>query len=324
MKTLHLLKLSAALLVSLAICPHALAQAAQPAPAAQPKADEVAALPLTVAILPFEERGEGVKDMGGSVGLLVFKGLSADPRICLVERAEIDKAVNEQGMGQSGVVNQEKAVAVGQVVGAKIIITGSVFKVAGKTNIVAKIIATETTRVIGCGVDGSEPIDILCQKLSAAVSENIAKKSANILPAPITVTDVVETLKTQLGDAKRLKVFVSCSERHIGHEAIDPAVETEFKKILADIGCDVLNADVDADVVIKGEGFSETTLRKGGLVCAKARVELNATAKGGTLICADRQVAIGIDAAEGIAGKQALQNAAAKLALRIIPKIVKK
>lgn len=309
--------------VSTAILSLVITQSATSQEAAQ-KTDTAAAKPPTVAIFTFEERGEGLKDMGKNVSALVFNELSNDSRIFTVERDEIDKAAAELGFTKSGQINQDNAIATGKGVGAKLIITGSIFKMAGKTNITAKIISTETTRVIGCAVNGTDTVDILSKKLSNSIADTLAQKASSIMPAPFTEADAVETLKKQLGGVKRPKVFVACSERHVGQATIDPAVETELKRILTETGFEVVNAEPDAEVVIIGKGFSETTLRKAGLLCAKARVELSAKTKEKSLLCADRQVSVGIDAAESLAGKQALQNAAVQLALRMIPKIVKK
>ena len=60
-------------------------------------------------------------------------------------------------------------------------------------------------------------------------------------------------------------------------------------------------------------------------MATKARVEITFTdIKTRKLIGADKQVSVGIDSAESVAGKQALQNATSKLILRLFPKLVKK
>ena len=79
-----------------------------------------------------------------------------------------------------------------------------------------------------------------------------------------------------------------------------------------------------ADVLISGEGFSEFATRHGNLVSVKARVEIKAVDRlTDKVLTADRQTAVVVDLAEQVAGKAALQEAAAALAERVLPKLVK-
>jgi hypothetical protein len=83
-------------------------------------------------------------------------------------------------------------------------------------------------------------------------------------------------------------------------------------------------AIASVDVEIQGEGFSEFGMRKGNLVSCKARVELKAIDKAtGKVLFVDRQTAVAVDLSEHLAGKAALQTAAAKLTERLLPELVK-
>ena len=78
------------------------------------------------------------------------------------------------------------------------------------------------------------------------------------------------------------------------------------------------------DILIVGEAFSETATRTGGLVSVKARVEIKMIdRKTDKILAIDRQAAIVVDLTENIAGKAAIQEAAAMLAERMLPKLVK-
>ena len=59
------------------------------------------------------------------------------------------------------------------------------------------------------------------------------------------------------------------------------------------------------------------------IASVKARLEVKATDRvGGKVLAIDRQIAVEVDLTEQLAGKKALQNAAATIAERLLPRIV--
>ena len=73
-----------------------------------------------------------------------------------------------------------------------------------------------------------------------------------------------------------------------------------------------------------GRGFSEFAMRRGNIVSVKARLEVKAIDRQRDQVVAiDRQTAVEVDLTEQIAGKKALQNAAAAIAERMLRKLVK-
>src|ERR1700733_6372178 len=79
---------------------------------------------LTIAVFNFDSPDENVRDLGPKVATLVNANLSAEPNLILVERAELDKALGEQELGLSGTVTPDSAAKVGQLTGAKVLVTG--------------------------------------------------------------------------------------------------------------------------------------------------------------------------------------------------------
>ena len=126
---------------------------------------------LTVAVFDFDSNDEAVSDLGPKVATLINANLSAEPQIITVERAELEKVLSEQELGLSGAVNPDSAAKIGQLTGAKVLVTGRVFKVDDQTIIVAKIIGTETSRVYGEMVQGPPA------KTIVDLSSNLAKKN---------------------------------------------------------------------------------------------------------------------------------------------------
>jgi hypothetical protein len=112
----------------------------------------------------------------------------------------------------------------------------------------------------------------------------------------------------------------------VGGATNDPAAQTEFTLFCKETGFEVLDAEAGskADVVLTGEGVSEFGARHGNLVTVKARLDVKAVEhKTGRTLAADRQTAVAVDLSEQLAGKAALQEAAAVLAERVFPKLVR-
>ena len=305
------------------------AAAAKPAEAPAAKAAEAKVLdPVPAAVLAFTERGAGVKGYAEKVADLLFAKLSTDPDLWLVDRQELDKVLTEHELSASGMVNPAQAVKIGSLTGAKILITGSVMEIDKDVYIVAKIIGTETTRVLGSSVKGSQKEDLapLVGQLAAEIGKTVKQQSDKLVAPEIKLEDRIAVLKKAMGDKKRPSVTVRIPERHVGQVTIDPAAATEVTLFCKETGFDVFDStDAEkADIKLEGEGFSEFGMRRGNLVSVKARVELKAVdRKTGQVLATDRETAVEVDLTELIAGKKALQSAAARIAERMLPKIVK-
>ena len=101
----------------------------------------------------------------------------------------MEKVLGEQELGLSGTVSPDSAAKVGQLTGAKVLVTGRVFKADEQTIIVAKIIGTETSRVYGEVVNGKPGATItdlsveLAKKIAADVTQKGDTLVAKVQPA---------------------------------------------------------------------------------------------------------------------------------------------
>lgn len=282
-----------------------------------------------LAIFPFQERGREVSDLGKQVSDLLFAGLVVNPDLYLVEREDLAKMLEEQQLNLSGIVNPGSATKIGQLTGAKILVSGSVMEISDKLYLVAKIIGTETSRVVGASVKGNagDEIDVLAEKLAEKVGKTIVARADELVAQVDSRENRIASLQKKIGDARRPSVWISIAERHVGAATIDPAAETELSFFCKELGFSVIDRETgskaDADVLITGEGFSEFAARHSNLQSVKARLETKAVDRvSGKVIAIDRDVTVAVDLTEQIAGKQALQNAAANIAIRMLPKLV--
>lgn len=281
---------------------------------------------LTVAVFDFESKDEAVRDLGPKIATLISANLSAEPDIITVERAELEKVLGEQELGLSGTVNSDTAAKVGQLTGAKVLVTGRAFKVEKETIIVAKIIGTETSRVYGEMVKGTPAVSItdLSSDLAKKIGTTITEKGSNLVAQVETREERVAKIKSAVQGKTLPVVSVKIGERHFGNPVIDPAAETEFGKMLQECGFTLVDdkSTNKAAIEITGDAFSAYGMRKGNLISCKSRVEIKVrdVASGG-IIAADRQTSVAVDIAEQTAAKTALENAAQELAKRILPRL---
>ena len=215
---------------------HSAAVAADPAP--QP---ETASLPVpTIAVLPFDSRGARAQDenLGKSIAELLSVELATQGDFELVERAELDKILTELHLSATGLVDKETQLKLGQLTGAKILITGSVFRSGDNNYVVAKLIGVETGKVLPAAAKGGSAATDLVSELAVKVARQLTARSRQLMPRPKTALSVAGELSgTVKGNGR--KVYVKIAES-ISAPAIDPAAETELKKLLIALGFEVV------------------------------------------------------------------------------------
>lgn len=283
--------------------------------------------PLTVAVLPFESSDEQLSAKAAEAASLLATQLSTKPELWLLERADIEKILAEQTMKLSGLTDPASAVQVGKLLGAKVLVTGRLIRSGAGAILVAKVMSTETSRVFGEISTANAP-DALQQpafELADKVAALLTKQNVAFRVPVITREERIARLKKSLDGKKLPTVMVTITERDLTRPAVDPAVETEFKKSLLELGFEVIDPQSGKapDVVIKGEAFSETSARRGQLVSARARAEVEATRSSDNKVLAvDRETTSAVDTAPATAGKTALEDAGLILLERTVPKIV--
>ncbi len=214
-------------------------------------AEEKAAPPpakhaLTVAVLGFAAGESMPKDMGANLSTLLAAYLSTETDAQMVEREQLLKTLDEQGLGLSGMVNANDAVKVGHLVGANVLVTGRAFTLGGANmTIVVKIIGAETGRVYGRVVQSKGPGDVneAVQKLATMVADVLQQYEKSFLAPTEDEKARVERIKKQVAGQKLPQVMVLICEMHRGPVLIDPAAETEINYYLQECGVKLLERE---------------------------------------------------------------------------------
>ena len=324
-----------------------LALAAAPASAGADAKKKPSARKAAVAILAYDAAAPGNPKLGTQMADILTARLSAEDGIELVERAKIEKVIEEQKLKLVGIVDQDQAAKVGKLIGARLLVMGKAFVMDKKLMIVTKVVGVETGLVKGTlrAVELSKPISEGILLVAEDIAALIRKNAASLLPAGTALPDPIAEVRKKLEKESAPTVAVVVPEEHRTRRTapppVDPAVETEIKRVLIACGYSVVDvgqnaladwardmlkgkkpawpaALKDADVIVVGEAFSEFALRTGDLVTCVGRAEVNAIDRHtGKIIRADRQTQRAVDLAEHIAGKTALQHAGHKIGVAL-------
>jgi len=320
---------------------------AAPADAA-PEAGKAPPARVSLAVLDYEASAPGNPKLGSQMADILTARLSAVDAIDLVERAKLEKVLAEQKLKLVGLVDPDRAAKVGKLIGAKLLVMGKAFVMDKKLMIVTKLVGVETGRVKGSirTIELSKPISEGILLLAEDIAALVRKSAAGLLPAGAELPDPIAAVREKLKKDSAPTVAVVVPEEHRARQAaappvVDPAVETEIKRVLIACGYEVVDvgqnaladwardmlkgrkppwpsALKDADVVVVGEAFSEFALRTGDLVTCVGRAEINAVDRhSGKVIRSDRQTRRAVDLAEHVAGKTALQHAGHKLGVAL-------
>lgn len=322
------------LILTLLLSAGASAQTTQPGSAAA----------LTVAVLDFSTPDIDSPELGKVISETVTIMLAGDNSITLVDRASIDKILQEQEL--SGLLETEQAIKVGKLVGARVIVVGKAFQLGESLYITAKLVGTETTLVDGVLVKGNA--NARADELVISIAQQIAERlriNGAALVAKTLEPDPVLALKAALSGKTLPTVAVVINESHVSSRppsAINPAVEAEIKRTL--IECGVTVKDIapnqlakwakettegspapwpqgleNVDWVITGEAVSESAARVGNLHSCTARVEINVIDRAtGHILKADSHACRAIDLSENLAARTALQKSGAALSITIL------
>jgi len=276
----------------------------------------------TVAVFNFDTRGR-LEDSGAGANVAeLLSVLLEGGEFQMVERAQIKTILDELKLSASGIVDKSSQVRVGHLLGAKILITGSVFRSGDKTYLVAKVIGTETGKVLGVSVNGiADPVDQvpgLAEKLTGLLNE----KSAELLPKPTTAHSVFDELQDGVVGGGR-KLYIHIPEQ-IAVTLPDPSAETALRELAQQLGFTVTTDAAAADFRVAGEAFAAPGAGFQSFASGTGRVELTLSDADGDILATTSCVNTVAAPSYAIAAKEALGQCALQAARTIFPVMGKK
>jgi TolB-like protein len=107
-----------------------------------------------IAVLSFENGGSYGRDkedfdaLRKGIAAMLISELAQNPNVRLVDRGEIQRLLDEQGLAVAERVDRETAAKIGKLVGARYMIAGSFIDLYGDFRVDARIINVETGEII--------------------------------------------------------------------------------------------------------------------------------------------------------------------------------
>lgn len=154
-----------------------------------------------LAVLPFENGGSYGRNKEDYDGLrrgiagLMISELSRNPAVRLVDRAETARLLDEQALASSGRVDAATAARVGQLVGARYMVTGTFIDLYGDFRLDARIINVETGEILKTvrndpALKDIKQLDRIIQSVADRIMAETRLAQLSSGPAPRTAGEV--------------------------------------------------------------------------------------------------------------------------------------
>jgi hypothetical protein len=285
------------------------------------------AQPITVAICGIHDVQKRLPPpYGDKATALVTANLTTETNLVLLERTSLDTVLHEQAFGASGMVSSDAAAKIGQITGAKVLVTGQVLRIGrDKLVVIANIIGTETGRLFAAKVAGpADQLVEMCTDLSKQTAEIITAQSGKLLAAKAESRDErIDRIIKNLTGTNRPSVSVNLRRP----SGMAPAAATgEMGAVLMKAGFPVVDGKSQRkpDFEILGIESVNPGPAANGLITMEACITAEVRErKSGKFIAFERADAMGADAAKASADQLAQENAVDAVAEKILAALAK-
>lgn len=190
---------------------------------------------MGLAVLPFQTKGLGEEI--GDINIVeqmmtTFYNLN---RFKLFERSQLEKILEEQKLGMSGIIDATTAAEIGKGIGVDAIVLGSLTRSGSNIGIDARLIDTETAEIITAQDEMSQRTSIT--ELKATINR-LATKIYHDLPLVEGYVIGVsgDQLTLDLGTLKNVKKGMKCIIYREGRELVHPITKKVLGKETEELG----------------------------------------------------------------------------------------
>ncbi len=176
---------------------------------------------LSLAVLPLESKGFGEEIGNMDVLDKIITGLVNVNRFKVVERAQLEKIIEEQKLGMSGILDASTAARVGRGIGVDGVIVGSVTRSGNSVSIDARMIDTETAAILSAQDAYCRGVDLEnISKMIGTLAEKI-KTDFPIIGGYVINIDVGR-LTLDIGSQNGLRKGMKCHVYREGDSIVHP------------------------------------------------------------------------------------------------------
>ncbi|OQX96339.1 hypothetical protein B6I21_01210 [candidate division KSB1 bacterium 4572_119] len=190
---------------------------------------------MGIAVLPFETTGLGVEMGDINVVEQIMTTFYNMNRFKLFERTQLEKIMEEQKLGMTGIIDATTAAEIGKGIGVDAIVLGTVTRAGQNIQINARLIDTETSEIIAAQDASSTRTSITHLK---SLIKNLAEKIINDLPLVEGFVIAVsgDRLTLDIGLTKKIKKGMKCVVYREGQEIVHPITKKVLGKKTEELG----------------------------------------------------------------------------------------
>lgn len=211
-------------------------------PTAAPASSSLVGERLSMAVLPFSSKGIG-RELG-EIDLFdkLVTAFVNTKRFKVFERAQLQKILEEQQLGASGIIDISTAAQFGKGIGVDAVVVGSITQAGNSVSVDARLIDTETTAIITAKDAFSNSVNL--QSLSNMINE-MANKIKDDLPLVQGYVVQVEGSRVTLdiGYNQGVRKGIKCHVFREGAPLVHPVTGEVISRSIQEI-CEVQVSEV--------------------------------------------------------------------------------
>jgi len=208
--------------------------------------DGWASLPLTAWVMDLKTLGYGIQEGEEKlIALGIADHLIEKSRVQVVERAILDKLLEELKLGTSKLVDRKTALSLGKILAAKLILSGKIVHAGSETQIAMRLIETETGRI-------SMSVN---ETFKTPVSPSIAAEKVS--RALIPKLNTFYPLRGNISQVKEKEIVLNIGSRH----GVKPGQLFEVVDTGWELEVISVQRDESTAKIIKGAGSIKSGLK---------------------------------------------------------------